>query len=48
MASVKIKYVAVIASSLIAGGLISVTAWQALHTSEKTENSAPKKGAFLV
>lgn len=43
MASLKIKYAAVIASSLIAGGLISVTAWQALHSSAKTENSAPER-----
>ena len=43
MASVKIKYAAMIVSSLIAGGLISVTAWQALHSFEKTENSAPER-----
>ena len=43
MASLKIKYAAMIVSSLIAGGLISVTAWQALHSSEKMENSAPER-----
>ncbi len=43
MASVKIKYAAVIASSLIAGGLISVTARQAIHSFEKTENSATER-----
>lgn len=43
MASLKIKYAAMIVSSLIAGGLISVTAWQAIHSSEKTENSAPER-----
>ena len=43
MASLKIKYAAVIVSSLIAGGLISVTAWQVFHSSVKTENSAPER-----
>ncbi|WP_375750165.1 efflux RND transporter periplasmic adaptor subunit [Enterobacter roggenkampii] len=43
MASLKIKYAAVIVGSLIAGGLISVTAWQALHSSEKTENSVSER-----
>ncbi|MGK5149995.1 efflux RND transporter periplasmic adaptor subunit [Enterobacter roggenkampii] len=43
MASLKIKYAAVIVGSLIAGGLISVTAWQALHSSEKTENSVAER-----
>ena len=43
MASLKIKYAALIVSSLIAGWLISVTAWQAIHSSEKTENSAPER-----
>jgi Cu(I)/Ag(I) efflux system membrane fusion protein len=43
MASLKIKYAAMIVSSLIAGGLISVTAWQALHSSEKTENSVAER-----
>jgi Cu(I)/Ag(I) efflux system membrane fusion protein len=46
MASLKIKYAAMIVSSLIAGGLISVTAWQALHSSEKTENSVLKERSF--
>ena len=43
MASLKIKYAAVIVSSLIAGGLISVSAWQVFHSSVKTENSAPER-----
>ena len=43
MASLKIKYAAVIVGSLIAGGLISVTAWQTLYSSEKTENSVAER-----
>ncbi|HHU9650073.1 TPA: heavy metal-binding domain-containing protein, partial [Escherichia coli] len=46
MASLKIKYAAIIISSLIAGGLISVTAWQYLNSSQKTvpaEQKAPEK-----
>lgn len=43
MASFKIKYAAMIVSSLIAGGLISVTALQAFHSSEKTENSVSER-----
>ncbi|MEG5897509.1 efflux RND transporter periplasmic adaptor subunit [Enterobacter bugandensis] len=43
MASLKIKYAAMIVSSLIAGGLISVTAWQDLHSSEQTTNNASER-----
>lgn len=43
MASFKIKYAAIIISSLLMGGVISVTAWQTIHASEKTENSAPER-----
>lgn len=43
MASFKIKYAAMIVSSLIAGGLISVTAWQTLYSSEKTANSVAER-----
>ncbi|HHA2007975.1 TPA: efflux RND transporter periplasmic adaptor subunit [Enterobacter mori] len=43
MASFKIKYAAMIISSLIAGGLISVTAWQAIHSVDKTENTVPER-----
>jgi Cu(I)/Ag(I) efflux system membrane fusion protein len=43
MASLKIKYAAMIVSSLIAGGLISVTAWQYIHASEKTETTSPER-----
>ncbi len=43
MASLKIKYAAVIVGSLIAGGLISVTAWQTLYSSEKTANSVAER-----
>ncbi|MCQ4444841.1 efflux RND transporter periplasmic adaptor subunit [Enterobacter cloacae] len=43
MASFKIKYAAMIISSLLAGGLISVTAWQVLHSSEKTENNTAER-----
>ncbi|MCF8581787.1 efflux RND transporter periplasmic adaptor subunit [Enterobacter ludwigii] len=43
MTSFKIKYAAMIISSLLAGGLISVTAWQALHSSEKTENNTAER-----
>ena len=46
MASLKIKYAAIIISSLIAGGLISVTAWQYVNSSQKTvqtEQKAPEK-----
>jgi Cu(I)/Ag(I) efflux system membrane fusion protein len=46
MASLKIKYAAIIISSLIAGGLISVTAWQYINSSQKTvqtEQKAPER-----
>lgn len=43
MASLKIKYAAMIVSSLIAGGLISVTAWQVFHSSVKTEIAHQKR-----
>ncbi|WP_049018196.1 efflux RND transporter periplasmic adaptor subunit, partial [Enterobacter cloacae] len=43
MASFKIKYAAMIISSLLIGGVISVTAWQTIHASEKTENSASER-----
>ncbi len=46
MASLKIKYAAIIISSLIAGGLISVTARQFVNSSHKTvqtEQKAPEK-----
>ncbi|PLN45651.1 efflux RND transporter periplasmic adaptor subunit, partial [Klebsiella pneumoniae] len=46
MASLKIKYAAIIISSLIAGGLISVTAWQYVNSSQKTvqtEQKAPER-----
>ena len=43
MASFKIKYAAMIISSLIAGGLISVTAWQAMHSVDKTEKTVPER-----
>lgn len=43
MASFKIKYAAMIISSLIAGGLISVTAWQAMHSVDKTEKIVPER-----
>ena len=46
MASLKIKYAAVIVSSLIAGGLISVTAWQTLYSSEKANSVAERKVLF--
>ncbi len=39
MASSKIKYAAIIISSLIAGGLISVTAWQFVNSAQKTEKT---------
>ena len=43
MASLKIKYAAMIVSSLIAGGLISVTAWQHIHASAKPENQVSER-----
>ncbi|WP_303048604.1 heavy metal-binding domain-containing protein, partial [Salmonella enterica] len=46
MASSKIKYAAIIISSLIAGGLISVTAWQFVNSAqkaEKTENTEKER-----
>lgn len=43
MTSFKIKYAAMIISSLLIGGVISVTAWQTIHASEKTENSASER-----
>nr|VXZ92946.1 Cation efflux system protein CusB precursor [Klebsiella pneumoniae] len=46
MASLKIKYAAIIISSLIAGGLISVTARQYVNSSQKTvqtEQKAPER-----
>lgn len=46
MASLKIKYAAIIISSLIAGGLISVTAWQYVNSEQKTvktEQKAPER-----
>ncbi|HCM9271414.1 TPA: efflux RND transporter periplasmic adaptor subunit [Enterobacter kobei] len=43
MASLKIKYAAMIVSSLIAGGLISVTAWQHIHASVKPENQVSER-----
>ncbi|MCG5126433.1 efflux RND transporter periplasmic adaptor subunit [Enterobacter mori] len=43
MASFKIKYAAMMITSLIAGGLISVTAWQAIHSVDKTENTVPER-----
>ena len=43
MASLKIKYAAIIISSLIAGGLISVTAWQYVNSAQKTEKTEQKK-----
>ncbi|MGX4989748.1 efflux RND transporter periplasmic adaptor subunit [Enterobacter kobei] len=43
MASLKIKYAAMIVISLIAGGLISVTAWQHIHTSAKSENQVSER-----
>lgn len=43
MASFKIKYAAIIISSLLMGGVISVTAWQTIHASEKIENSTPER-----
>ena len=39
MASLRIKFAAVIIGSLIAGGLISVIAWQSVHSAEKTEQT---------
>ena len=42
MASLKIKYAAIIISSLIAGGLISVTAWQYVNSAQKTEKTEQK------
>lgn len=47
MASFTVKYAAMIVGSLIAGGLISVTAWQYIHATEKTEiTSAERKVLF--
>jgi len=47
MASLTVKYAAMIVGSLIAGGLISVTAWQYIHATEKTEiTSAERKVLF--
>jgi len=43
MASLKLKYAAMIVGSLIAGGLISVTAWQYIYASEKTETTSPER-----
>ncbi|MEG5985738.1 efflux RND transporter periplasmic adaptor subunit [Enterobacter kobei] len=43
MASLKIKYAAMIVSSLIAGGLISVTAWQHIHASAKPKNQVSER-----
>lgn len=43
MASLKIKYAAMIVSSLIAGGMISVTAWQHIHASAKPENQVSER-----
>lgn len=43
MTSFKIKYATMIISSLLIGGVISVTAWQTIHASEKTENSASER-----
>lgn len=43
MTSFKIKYAAMIISSLLIGGVISVTAWQALHSSEKKENNTAER-----
>jgi Cu(I)/Ag(I) efflux system membrane fusion protein len=54
MASLKIKYAAMIISSLIAGGLISVTAYHYVNASEKAVKPKKQKrrpgtkGAFLV
>jgi Cu(I)/Ag(I) efflux system membrane fusion protein len=51
MASLKIKYAAIIISSLIAGGLISVTAWQYVNSSKNSTNRTKgtgAKGTFLV
>ncbi|WP_426720985.1 heavy metal-binding domain-containing protein [Enterobacter cloacae complex sp. 301C7] len=36
------KYAAIIISSLIAGGLISVTAWQYVNSAQKTEKTEQK------
>lgn len=35
MASLKVKYAAMIIGSLLAGGLIAVTAWQYIYAAEK-------------
>ncbi|MFO3903237.1 efflux RND transporter periplasmic adaptor subunit [Enterobacter hormaechei] len=43
MTSLKLKYAAMIVGSLIAGGLISVTAWQYIYASEKTETTSPER-----
>ena len=46
MASLKIKYAAVIVSSLIAGGLISVTAWQTLIHLKKQQIALRQERSF--
>lgn len=43
MASLRIKFAAVIIGSLIAGGLISVIAWQSVHSAEKTEQTTTER-----
>ncbi|HAS1039506.1 TPA: efflux RND transporter periplasmic adaptor subunit [Enterobacter cloacae] len=43
MASLKVKYAAMIIGSLFAGGLIAVTAWQYIYAAEKTENTPPER-----
>jgi Cu(I)/Ag(I) efflux system membrane fusion protein len=46
MASLKIKYAAMIVSSLIAGGLISVTAWQHFIHLKKQKIALLKERSF--
>ncbi|MEH0885160.1 efflux RND transporter periplasmic adaptor subunit [Enterobacter sp. UNJFSC 003] len=43
MASFKRKYAAMIISSLIVGGLVSVTAWHYVHSENKAENSVAER-----
>ena len=43
MASLRIKFAAVIIGSLIAGGLISVIAWQSVYPAEKTEQTTTER-----
>lgn len=43
MASLKVKYAAMIIGSLLAGGLIAVTAWQYIYAAENTENTPPER-----